>query len=167
MDEFVPLEVQALDVILNAVSGISLLEYGLEEPLNFLKRPIGASDPNLSVGIYLANWEPLVDPSIGMYEQDLCRYNYGVQTMCKVDNRESGLRISALLAKKLRRALVRNEEFRLQLGQLREDEDGFAPYERVMRWKFERVTYDDMAMNGGGFLYITASVFSIETETVS
>lgn len=167
MEEFVPLEAQALDLIVNAVSTISLIEYGLEDQLTFLKRPIGSSDPNLSIGVYLANWEPLVEPSIGMYEQDLCRYNYGVQTMCKVDNREAGLRISCLLTKKLRRALVRNEEFRLQLGQLREDEDGFAPYERVMRWKFERVTYDDMAVNGGGFLYITAGVFSIETETVS
>jgi hypothetical protein len=164
---YVPLEAKVVDLLADQCSTISLLEYGYEDEVTVLRRPIGSSDPNLSIGIYLANWEPLEGPSIGMHEQDLCRYNYGIQTMCKVDERESGLRISSILTKKLRRALVRDEAFRVQLQQLREDEDDFTLYERVLRFKFERLSYDDMAVNGGGFLYISASVFSVETETVS
>lgn len=164
--EYVPIEVQAWDLLLQAVQGISLLDYGLEEELNFFRRPLGASDPNLSVGVWLASWEALEDPSIGMVEPDLCRYTFGVQTLCKSDERENGFRTSALLTKKVRLALYRDQEFRLQLGQLREDQDGFPPFERFMRAKYERMNYADMDV-GGGFLYISASVFSLDTETVS
>lgn len=167
MDEFIPIEVQVLDLMYGAISNIDLLDYGFEDELNFFRRPLGSGDPNYSIGMWLASWEPLEGPSIGMVEQDLCRYNYGIQTLCKVDEREEGLRISALLTKKVRLALYRDEEFRLQLEQLREDQDGFPPVERFMRAKFERLSYDDMAITGGGFLYLSAGVFSVDTETVS
>jgi hypothetical protein len=166
-DLFVPIEVQALDLIYIAVGNISLLDYGLEDEIAFFKRPLGASDPNLSIGMWLESWEPQDDPSIGMLEPDLCRYTYGVMTLAKVDNREDGLRISAILTKKVRLALARDKEFRVQLEQLQESEDGFPPFERFMRSKFERQRYQDEIIPGGGFLFMSVSVFSVDTETVS
>jgi len=139
----------------------------MEDQIQIFRRPISPSDPNLSVGIWLASWQPLADPSIGMLEQDLVQYSYGLSTLVKSDNRESGLRISAILAKKVRLALVRNQEFRVQLQSLREDEDGFSPFERVLRYKYERITYDDMALSNGGFLYLTAAIFNVDTEIAS
>lgn len=138
---------------------------GIDTDIVLLKRPLRPSDPNYSIGVYGASWQP-VENSIEMGhvapgESSLSRYQVGIQTLVKDGDSERALGVSNMLSKHVRTVLYRNQPLRVALGQLSVQDQ--TSVERLRRWGIanQRFLANDIE---GTFVTISVMDLWIETE---
>jgi len=147
---------------------VSLLvdELGVIDPSDttIKKRPLRATDPNQSIGIFSTMWTPN-DESLEMghrnpHEPTLGRYNVGVQGLVSHGDEEIGLAVHAILANMIRSILYRSSTIAVELPQLVVT-DGLNT-ERPMRWGVNQQRYINNEI-GGTFIFLSTLEFWVET----
>lgn len=126
------------------------------------RRPIRPTDPNMSCGVFAADWNP-ADWQIGQYDPALTRYQVIIQTFVKHATEEDGVVEHSRLAKRVRVMLYRDATLRVQLGQLSTVEDGVT--ERMQRWGVSGQEYLNNQMDNT-FIFLAVTNMWFETEIV-
>lgn len=159
-----PIEVQAVQIVLDRLATLSLVDQGMPVPVSVYKRSLDGTDPNFSIGMFFSSWAPTPQSAqIGQIEPGIGRYTFGIQAYLKADNRDAGERWMAVLVKRLRNLVYRDPDLRQQLGSLSEMDPEVPAIERTLRFGINQVEYADSAISGG-FAYLSQTEFFLETE---
>lgn len=135
--------------------------------LTILKRPLRASDPNMSIGVWGALWQPdLESYEMGHFvpgETTISSYQIGVQSFVKDGDEELGLKLHAILAYHVRRVLYRDSAFRVGLAGMQVTLDFVT--ERYLKWEFRSQRYMNNEVDGT-FVFSTTAECLLTTELV-
>lgn len=132
------------------------------DPDGIAKRVLRRSDPDGSLGVSVVDWVPDQN-DIGQYDPVLSTYLFRIEHLIKHSNEEEGRTEHAVMAKKIRLMLYRNDGLRVRLAALRESEGGLT--ERVQRWGVRQQRMPSNEINGE-FLFLSVTEFWVQTETV-
>lgn len=153
----------------NIVDLVHVAAEGLSEGIRVFNRPLRESDPQESIGIFAALWEP-DEESLefsggpeGPSEPTLQTYIVAVQGFVKDFNEEKGLARHSILSKLIRSMLYRNAALRVALRSLSVSLDDSV--ESTRRWGIRVQRFHSNEI-GGDFLYLSTLEFWLETETV-
>lgn len=151
----------------NAVELIASSVQLLDDTLSVFMRPLRNTDPEFTVGVFGARWEP-DDSSYEMRGQanrgpSLSRYMIVIQAMVKDMEEVRGLRRSSNLGAAIRVMLLRDPALGVAFQSLRATPGGTTESSR--RWG---VRAHDFISNelSGTWTYLSTLEFMIETETV-
>ena len=152
----------------NAVALLELRCQLVDPDLFVIKRPLRASDPNQSIGVYAAQWVPNDDSKemravMGGIQPTLSRYNIVIQALVRDTDEVRGLNVHTILARLLRSMLYTDAPLRDSLAQLSSNLGGAT--ERSQRWGIsqQRFFANELA---GEWLYLSILEFWLETETI-
>lgn len=141
----------------------------LDPDLHVYRRPLRDSDPNQSIGVFAAQWQPQQD-SLEMrggpqfvQEPTLQRYSISVQAFVKDMDEERGLFGHSVLSKMVRSMLYRDDPLRVGLSMLSVTMRGST--ERARRWGITTQRFVSNELSGS-WLYLSTLEFWLETETV-
>lgn len=153
----------------NVVNLIADTAIELDPPdLKVYKRPLKASDPNQSVGVYATQWQPnqesleILGRSTGM-EPSLNRYQLTVQAFVKDMDEQRGLARHSILSEMVRTMLYRDESLALGLRSLNTELNGVQ--KRLRRWWVSSGRYVSNEISGQ-WLHLSTLEFWIEVETI-
>lgn len=123
-------------------------------------RSLEPTDPNGCIGIVVDGWR-MEDVEMGGFGETASIYEFSIQHMVKHTNQEEGQKTHRLVARNLRRMLVRDQSLRVALGQL---QDGEYPVERSLLWKVptQRFASDEIA---GQFVFLSVTELNFHTQT--
>ena len=144
---------------------VDVLRLHIEDEPDFsfvLNRPLRPSDNNSTAGIYATLWQPS-EFEIGQYDPAISTYGITIQTLAKNATEEEGIVDHSRLAKKIRIMLYRDEELRIQLGQLKTTNDGLT--ERTQRWGVQQQRFLSNEIDNQ-FLYLAVTDMWLETEII-
>lgn len=151
----------------NAVEVIAEAVKTLDDSLQVFMRPLRNTDPEFTVGVFGARWEP----DEGSYEMrgvpnrgpTLSRYAIVIQAMVKDMEEVRGFRRSSNLGAAIRTMLLRDPALGVAFQSLRATPGGTIESSR--RWG---VRAHDFISNelSGTWTYLSTLEFMIETETV-
>lgn len=139
------------------------------------RRPLRATDPSQSLGVYASQWTPNEDsyeiknkflgsgPSIGPNEPTLQDYIITIQAFVKDMDPERGLATHSVFSKIVRTMLYRDEPLRIGLASLSFSMDGST--ERLLRWKVRNQRYHSNELQSN-WLYLSTLELFAETETI-
>lgn len=153
----------------NVVRCLEIVLPGIDPDVAVFPRPLRPSDPDHSIGVYAALWQPDEDSyemkGIGSphaSEPTLQTYQIGIQSLVKHGDSTVALAISSILNNRIRSVLYRNAPLAVALGSLYTD-DGTVR-ESMRRWgvRSQRYMSNDIE---GKFVFISVLDFWIETET--
>lgn len=125
-------------------------------------RPLRPTDQNNMVGVFPTVWTP-EDYEIGQFDPAVTRYMLGIQTLAKNATEEDGIIEHSRLAKKVRVMLYRDQDLRVQLGQLKTTDDTVT--ERLQRWGITNQRFLANEIDGQ-FLYLAVTDLWLETEII-
>lgn len=132
--------------------------------LNVFLRPLRTSDPNVSIGIFVMDWNP-TEMEIGNPGPTISQYLYNIQAFVKDGDEQRGLRGHATLSKRVRSVLYRSVPTRLALGALSVTDPELGSTERYQRSGVRQQRFVNNQIQGQ-FLYLSTMEFWLETETV-
>lgn len=141
----------------------------LDNDLYVVGRPLRESDPVQSVGVFGIQWVPeessyeMLGAPVGRHEPTVQRYIITVQAFVKDTDEERGLDVHAILSKKLRAMLYRDDPLRVGLLALSVDMNGST--ERTKRFGVRSQRYVSNEISGS-WLYLSTLEFWLETETI-
>lgn len=142
----------------------------LDSDLRGYKRPLRASDPAQSFGIFGQQWQPNNDSfemrgaySPGPTEPTLGKYLVAIQAFVKDTDEERGLATHSVLSKMIRDMLYRDADLRVELAALTVATTLSA--ERTQRFGISAQRYFSNEI-AGDFLYLSTIEFWLETETI-
>lgn len=127
-----------------------------------LKRALRLNDPNLSLGIFVTEWQPQLDSSeIGQFEPTLNRYQFQIQNLVNDYEEQHGRDIFSVNAKIVKAILYRDQTLRVTLESL--SEVVLETRETFMRHGVARQRYlsGQVATN---FSFLATTDYWIETE---
>lgn len=139
----------------------------IDSDLFVIERPLRNSDPNQSVGVYAANWNP-DDSSKELLGQarasqpTLSTYRIVVQAFVKDMDQVRGLNVHSVLSRLLRSMLYNDEPLRVALASLNATLSGVA--EVAQRWGITQQRFFSNELSGE-WLYLSILEFWLETET--
>ena len=150
----------------NVVSLCKTAFAGIDSSVLVLGRPLRATDPNHSIGVFGQMWTPDEEsieingfqPGVPTLQQ----YLLGVQVLVKHGDEEVGSAIHSVLSARVRGVLYRNVAFRNTLGGLNATDSGVT--ESMRRWGVRTQRYLSNEISGE-WLYLSTLEFWIETET--
>lgn len=155
-----PLELQARDLICTFMEQLDITDISPEGQVSVFKRGIASTDPNFSICVFFQVWEP-GDYNIGQEFPVYEKFMIAIQTYCKSSDRDEGEEFNALLTKKVRDILYRDQTLRVQLAALREGEP--PNFKRVLRLNVNRTEYADVPVDRAfAFLAQTDTLLEIE-----
>lgn len=160
-----PLDAIEQDLFPNNVLSVladSLQDGSIPEVTGVLYRPLRASDPTFSLGIFPTDWAP-DEIEIGTIEPTLTTYTFQIQSLVIAADEQEGRQWGSYLAKSVRLVLYRNETFAVPLRQLREIRpDGSI--ERCQRFGIKRQKFAANILNGQ-LLHFSGTEFWVQTES--
>jgi hypothetical protein len=131
-------------------------------------RPLRKTDPNLSVGVFGALWQPITD-SVEMAGQPagadmptLERYSGAIQTLSQSMDEEEGLVQSSALAEAMRTMLYTDNPLRVGLTALQTSVLGKTKRFTKIYIGSQRFLSNEIQ---GQFIYLSTLEFTFETET--
>jgi hypothetical protein len=141
----------------------------IDSDLRRFRRPLRASDPSESFGVFAAQWNPndrsyemKAVASPGPNEPTLQRYLIAIQAFVKDFQEERGLAKHSVLSKHVRAMLYRDDPLRIGLATLSVTMSGSI--ERTQRWGIRTQRFLSNEIDGN-FLYLSTLEFWLETET--
>jgi hypothetical protein len=153
----------------NVISLIATRAQYIDSDLYVAKRPLRASDPSESFGVFAHQWEPNNNsqemrgvPTPGPNEPTLQTYLIGLQAFIKDFQEDRGLAKHSVLSSYVRAMLYRDDPLRVGLAALSVTQTGRT--ERAMRWGVRTQRYLSNEIDGN-FLYLSTLEFFLETET--
>lgn len=153
----------------NAIQLIKARAQLIDADIFVAGRPLRESDPVQSVGVFGIQWVPEEDSyemgnsPIGRHEPTVQRYLITVQGFVKDMDEERGLDVHAILSKRLRSMLYRDDPLRVGLLALSVTMNGST--ERAKRFGVRTQRYVSNELNGS-WLYLSTLEFWLETETI-
>ena len=141
----------------------------IDSDLYVTGRPLRESDPVQSVGVFGMQWVPdenyyaMGSTSLGRSEPSLQTYLITIQGFVKDADEERGLDVHAILSKKLRSMLYRDDPLRVGLLALSVVMNGST--ERAKRYGVRSQRYVSNELSGT-WLYLSTLEFWLETETI-
>lgn len=137
--------------------------------LEVIKRPLRATDPAQSVGVFSQMWNPEQDSyemmgggSPSPQHPTLQTYTYGIQSFIKDGDEERGLATHSTLETMVRRMLYTYEPLKVALAALKvEWNDGSV--EQLKRWGVRTARYFSNEIDGTN-LFLATLEFWVETE---
>ncbi len=149
----------------NIVAAIASAMAGIDPDTTIKKRPLRPSDPNQSLGIWGALWDPAEESlEIGhspIGEPTLGTYQIGVQSFIKDGDQERGLRIHSIFAARVRRVLYRDQGLRVSLASMSVIDGPVT--ESFRRWRVGNQRYMNNDIDGTFVFAATVECFA-ETE---
>lgn len=150
----------------NVIALLKLRASFIDPDLTIVGRPLRNSDPAQSVGIVASQWVPS-EESLEMNgrrhnEPTLQRYAGTIQAFVRDADEENGISTHAVLSKRLRAMLYRDDSLRVGLASLAVTMSGST--ERMMRWGIQQQRYFSNELQGS-WLYLSNLEFWFETET--
>ena len=128
-------------------------------------RPLRPTDPNGSIGLYVANWAADMNSMlIGQYEPQLGSTTIQIQNLIKHGEEVAGQELFYQEAKMIRVMLYRSNPLRVSLGGLEELVAG--THERVKKYNITRQVFTPGQL-GGVFMFFATTDLVIETETTA
>lgn len=154
----------------NIVVLVAMAMQTIDPDVAVMKRPLRNEDPQQSIGVAAATWDPQEDSlemkGIGHpapQEPTFQRYILTIQAFVKDGDAERGLAVHSVLAQRVRSVLYTNEGLRLALQGLSvEFQNGRT--ERLQRWGVRTARYFSGEIESQ-MLYLSTLEFWIETET--
>lgn len=155
----------------NAVDIIATRALELIDPpdLYVVKRPLRKSDPNETLGVYAAFWNPVEDSyemrggNPTSSEPTLQRYMVFLEAFIKDMDEERGLAKHSVFSKLVRAMLYRDAPLLVSLRTLSSTVNGST--ERTQRLGIRTQRYSSNELDGA-FLFLSVIEFWLETETV-
>lgn len=160
---------ESILVFPNNVVDLLFTRIGLiDTDLRGFKRPLRATDPQQSYGMFGQQWLPDEDSqemvgSAGSSEPTIGRYLIGVQAFVKDTSEERGLAVHSVLSKLIRGTLYRDIPLKLALQALTVTLNGSTERTRRFGISTQRYFSNEIA---GDFLYLSTLEFWLETETI-
>lgn len=153
----------------NAISLMKTRLATIDADLFITGRPLRETDPVQAIGVFSESWSPEESsyemrglPS-GRQEPTLQDYLITVMGFVKDMDEERGLAVHAILAKRIRAMLYRDEQLRLGLLALTVTMNGST--ERTKRFGIRTQRFVSNELNNS-WLYLSTLEFWLETETV-
>lgn len=159
----------ATPVFPNNIVDLLFARIGLiDVDLRGFKRPLRASDPRQSYGMFGQQWIPEENSmemggNAGVSEPTVGRYLVGIQAFVKDTSEERGLATHSVLSKLIRSVLYRDVPLMVGLRSLSVVMNGST--ERTQRFGISTQRYFSNEI-AGDFLYLSTIEFWLETETV-
>ena len=153
----------------NVVQLIKTRAQLIDSDLYVTGRPLRESDPVQSVGVFGMQWVPdensyeMGATPLGRSEPSLQTYLITIQGFVKDADEERGLDVHAILSKKLRSMLYRDDPLRVGLLALSVVMNGST--ERAKRYGVRSQRYVSNELSGT-WLYLSTLEFWLETETI-
>lgn len=151
----------------NVIATVLPVLGAIDADVQSFARPLRSTDPNLSIGVFPAIWQPDEESlEIGHMagEPTLGTYQVGVQTLVKDGDSQRALNISSIFQNRVRMVLYRNQPLRDILGSLW-TEDSSGAKERMRRWGVRNQRYMSNDLQGS-FIFTSVLDLYIETETI-
>lgn len=137
----------------------------IDDDLQIFKRPLRASDPVQSVGVFPNLWTPDEESyemsGLSPAEPTLQQYTVSVQALVRDGDEQRGLAVHSILSTLARRVLYRDTTLRVALAGL--SISGLGATETLKRWKVRGQRYFNNDIEGQ-FLYLSTLEFWMETE---
>lgn len=153
----------------NAIDLMAVSFRTIDPELEVFKRPLRASDPVQSIGVFGSQWLPSEDSyemkgaPAAIHEPSLQQYLIGIQAFVKDTDEERGAATHATLSKLIRTMLYRDNTLRVGLRSLNSDLLGCQ--ERTGRFGVRTQRYLSNELSGS-WMYLSTIEFWLETETV-
>lgn len=151
--------------VVNLLATRSLL---IDPDVRVFRRPLRESDPQQSIGIIAATWEP-DEESLeiraflpGHHEPTLQTYLIGIQAFVKDFNEERGLARHSVMSKLIRSMLYRDDPLAVGLRSLSVTMNDSV--ESTRRWGIRTQRFFSNEIDGD-FLYLSTLEFWLDTET--
>lgn len=144
---------------------------GIDSDIQVLKRRLKVNDGNQAIGVYAVRWEPDQGSmeirgmsSPGPNEPTLSRWIFGIQASVLDTDEERGLAVHALLAKRVRDMLYRDNGIRVGLAGLTSSALG-GTEERTRRWGIESQQMMSNELQGS-WVFLSTLALWLETQTI-
>jgi hypothetical protein len=138
----------------------------IDSDLFVCKRPLRASDPVQSIGVYAEQWVP--DPTSlemrgapGAQEPTLSTYHISIQCFIKDMDEERGAAVHATLSKRVRAMLYRDDVLRIGLHLLTATVEGSTETTKRFGIRTQRYLSNELE---GSWLYLSQIESWLETE---
>ncbi len=151
----------------NIVDLIYTRATSIDPDIERFRRPLRPEDPQQSIGVYAALWNPDED-SLEMKgnqgrEQSLQRYTVMVQAFVRDGDEERGLAIHSVLSSRVRAMLYRDAPLQIGFRALTWTDAGNPALESARRWGIRNQRFISNEVQGS-WLYLSSIEFWLETE---
>lgn len=133
----------------------------IDPDLNFERRRLIVTDPNDTVGIAPANWDP-VDSELGKLEPSIQLYTIFIQTLIVDTDEARGLQTHSYFAKCMREMLVRYPPLRVALHSLETVDDAGVKEATIRSSTGGQVFHNQIT--DGNWHYLSTLELRLETQ---
>jgi hypothetical protein len=139
----------------------------IDADLFLCKRPLRASDPVQSIGVFAETWMPNPDSlemrgAVGSQEPTLSTYHISIQCLVRDMDEERGAAAHATLSKIVRAMLYRDDTIRIGLHLLTATVEGSTETTKTFGIRTQRYLSNEVQ---GTWLYLSQIEAWLETET--
>lgn len=150
----------------NVIARVIPRAQALDPDLFVVARPLQPTDPQQSLGIFPAQWDPQeMSHEMGKLfpgEPTLQRYHYVIQSLIKHTDQIQGTAVISTLSSMIRRMLYRDPALNVALSSL--STSALGSIERAQRWGVgaQRFLTNEIS---GNWVFVSTLEFWVETES--